>query len=86
MIRRGGSLRGGLGLIDTGTNSDGSMSSGKLSGICVTWSGGAVTGDNVGGSGMITVDPPVPEGLGLGINTGEGDLLLMILLQPLRSV
>jgi len=30
--------------------------------------------------------PPVPpEGFGLGMNTGEGDLLLVILLCPLRS-
>jgi len=30
------------------------------------------------------VDPPTPEESGLGMNTGVGDLLLMILLWPLR--
>jgi len=33
------------------------------------------------------VGPPVPpEGLGPGMNTGDGDLLLIILLRPLRRV
>jgi len=41
--------------------------------------GGAVVGTDGGGSEMTTVGPP-PEGFGLGMNTGEGDLLLMILL------
>jgi len=46
-------------------------------------------GADDGGSGMtIAVDgPPVPpEGLGLGMNMGDDDLLLIILLRPLRRV
>ena len=32
------------------------------------------------------VDPPAPsEELGLGMNTGDGDLLLIILLRPRRN-
>jgi len=46
-----------------------------------------VIGTDGGGSGMtMVVGPPVPpEGPGLGMNTGEGDLLRMILLRLLRS-
>ena len=66
----------------------------KGSGGDATWGGstnGGLTlvgiwtngdGSTRGGSGMTTVvDPPVPpEGPGLGMNMGEGNLLLMILL------
>jgi len=47
-----------------------------------------VIGADDGGSGIATViGPPVPpEGPGLGMNTGDGDLLLIILLRPLRRV
>jgi len=46
-----------------------------------------VAGADDGGSGMTAVDPPVPpKGLGLGMNTGDGDLLLIILLRFLRRV
>jgi len=47
-----------------------------------------VTGADGGGSGMMTVVcPPVPpEGPGLGMNMGDGDLLLITLLCPLRRV
>jgi len=47
-----------------------------------------VTRADGGSSGMTTVvGPPVPpKGSGLGMNTGEGDLLLMLLLCPLRRV
>jgi len=48
-----------------------------------------VIGADDGGSGIVTAveGPPVPpEGPGLGMNTGEGDLLLIVLLRPLRSV
>jgi len=48
-----------------------------------------VIGADDGGSGMMTaVDgSPVPhEGPGLGMNTGDGDLLLIVLLRPLRRV
>jgi len=51
-----------------------------------TGDGGATTGVDDGDSGILVIDPPVPEGLGLGMNTGDGDLLLSILLRPLRSV
>jgi len=45
-----------------------------------------VIGADDGGSGIaVVVDPPVPpEGPGLGMNTGDGDLLLIVLLRPLR--
>ena len=44
-------------------------------------------GADDGGSGIATViGPPVPpEGPGLGMNTGDGDLLLIILLRLLRD-
>ena len=44
-----------------------------------------MTGADGGGSGMTVVGPPIPsEGSGLGMNMGDGDLLLIILLRPLR--
>jgi len=41
-----------------------------------------MAGTDDGGSGMtVVVDFPIPpEGPGLGMNTGEGDLLLIVLL------
>jgi len=47
-----------------------------------------VAGADGSGSGMTAViGPPVPpEGPGLGMNTGDGDLLLIVLLRPLRRV
>ena len=47
-----------------------------------------MTGADDGGSGMTTVvSPPVPpEGPGPGMNVGDGDLLLITLLHPLRRV
>jgi len=46
-----------------------------------------VTGANDGGFGMIMVGPSVPpKGLGLGMNMGDGDLLLIALLRPLSRV
>jgi len=46
-----------------------------------------VTGADGGGSGMTIVGPSIlPKGPGLGMNTGEGDLLLIILLCPLRNI
>jgi len=47
-----------------------------------------VTGADDNGSGMtVVIGPPVPpEGPGLGMNTGDGDLLLMTFLCPLRRV
>jgi len=45
-----------------------------------------MTGADDGGSGIVTVvDPLVPsEGPGLSMNKGDGDLLLIVLLRPLR--
>ena len=47
-----------------------------------------MTGADDGGSGMtMVVGPPVsPEGSGLGMNTGDGDLFLITLLRLLRRV
>jgi len=74
---RGGSRGGGPGGVgmNGGANGDGSTRSG----------GGAVTGADVGGIGMIAVNPPA-EGVGGGMKMGDGDLFLVILLRPWRSV
>ena len=47
-----------------------------------------MVGADGGGSGITTVvGPPVPpEGPGLGMNMGDSDLLLIVLLRPLRRV
>jgi len=60
---------------------------GKMTGAGLTGDGGTMAGADSGGSG-ITMDvvPPAPEGPGLGMNTGVGDRLLIVLLQPLRRV
>jgi len=43
--------------------------------------GGKVVGTDGGASGItVAVPPPVPKGLGLGINMGVSNLLLMVLL------
>jgi len=73
---RGGSRgrgSGGVGM-DGGANGDGS-----------TRGGGAMTGVDVDGIGMVVVNPPA-EGVGRGMKMGDGDLLLIILLRPWRSV
>jgi len=63
-----------------GRDNDGWMNC-RMNGIGPMGGGGAVTGADGGGSGITTVGPPVPpEGLGLGMNTGDGDLLLIVLL------
>jgi len=91
-----GSTRGGDGTLGaTGGNSmtslgrddDGWMYC-QITGIGPTLGGGAVTGADGGGSGMAAVvGPPVPsEGPGLGMNTSDGDLLLIVLLRLLRRV
>jgi len=77
---------GGSGITSLGRDDDGWMN-GRITGGGLTGSVGAIAGADDGASGMTIFDPPVPpEGLGLGVNTGDGDLLLNILLQPLRSV
>jgi len=58
----------------------------RMTGISPTGGCGAIAGADDGGSGIMTVvDPPVPpEGPGLGMNMGDSDLLLIVLLHPLR--
>jgi len=75
---RGGSVGSGLGEvgIDGGANGDGSTRGGR----------GAIAGADDGASGIVTVVGPPPEGPGVGMKTGDGDLLLVILLCPWRSV
>jgi len=58
---------------------------GRITGIGPTGGGGAVARADDGGSGMTVMGPPVPpKESGLGRN--DGDLLLNILLRPLRRV
>jgi len=45
-----------------------------------------VTGADDGGSGMVDGPSIPPEGPGLGMNTGDNDLLLIVLLRPSRRV
>jgi len=54
-----------------GANGDGSTRGG----------GGAVTGADVDGLGMIVVNPPT-EGVGVVMKTGDGDLFFVIFLCP----
>jgi len=53
---------------------------GQITGIGLTGDGGTTIGADVGASGMMIDPPPIPEGVGLGMNVGDGDLLLIILL------
>ena len=77
---------GGNGMISLGRDDNGWMNC-RMTGIGPMGGGGAVIGADGGGSGTMTVDPPVPpKGLGLGMNTGDSDLLLIVLLQLLRRV
>ena len=74
---------GGNGMTSLGRVDDGWMN-GRMTGIGPTRGGGIVTGADGGGS---TVNPPAPpEGLELDVNTGDGDLFLIVLLRPLRRV
>jgi len=45
-----------------------------------------VAGADDGGSGMVGGSPIPPEGPGLGMNIGDSDLLLIVLLRPSRRV
>jgi len=45
-----------------------------------------VTGADDSGSGMVDGSPVPPEGLGLGMNVGDSNLLLIVLLRPSRRV
>jgi len=68
-----GGRSGGIGMTG-GANGDGS-----------TMGGGAVTGADVDGTETMVVDPPT-EGVGAGMKMGDGDLFLITLLRPWRSV
>jgi len=61
---------------------------GWITGFGLTGDCGTIAGADDSGSGMVTVvgSPVPPEGPGLGMNTGDGNLLLIILLRPLRRV
>ena len=74
---RGGSRGGGPGGVgmNGGANGDGSARGG----------GGAVTGVDVDGSKITVVGPPA-DGVGAGMKIGDGDLFLVILFRPWRSV
>ena len=90
-----GSRRGGDGTL--GTTSGNSITSlgrddnrwmnCRMTGIGSTRGGNAVTGADDGGSGIMMADSPVPpEGPGPGINMGDSDLLLIVLLRLVRKV
>jgi len=56
---------------------------GQITGIGLTGGSGATIGADGGAIGIsITVGPPAPEGLGL--NIGDGNLLLIVFLWFLR--
>jgi len=55
---------------------------GRITGAGLTGDGGLTAGADGGASGIVMVVPP-PEGPGLGMNTGDG--LLMIRLRFLRN-
>jgi len=74
---------GGSGMASIGKDEDGWIK-GRITGIGLMGSGGAVTGTDGGASGIVVTDPPPPKGVGLGMNTN--DLLLIVLLRFLRSV
>ena len=77
---------GGNGMTSLGKDDDGWINC-RITGIGPTVGGGTVTGADDGGSGIVIVDPPVPpEGPGLGMNMGDNDLLLIVLLRLSRRV
>jgi len=60
---------------------------GKMTSAGPMGGGGTMVGADGGASGIVTDVPPTPEGPGLGMNTGDSDLLLLIvLLQLLRRL
>jgi len=89
-----GSTRGGDGIFGT-TGGSGMTSLGRddngwmncwITGIGPSGGNGTIAGADGGASGIMIVGPPVPpEGLGLGMNIGDGNLLLIVFLRPLRS-
>jgi len=75
---------GGNGTTSSGRDEDGWMN-GQMIGAGPTGGGGVIAGADDGSSGMMVVGPPAPpEGLGLDMNMGDDDLLLIVLLRPLR--
>jgi len=90
-----GSIIGGDGTLGTmggsdttplGRDDDGWMI-GRMIGGGPIGSVGAIAGADNGASGIVMVGPPdPPEGLGLGMNMGDGDLPLSVLLRPLSNV
>ena len=81
-----GSGLGGMGM-NEGANGDGFTRGGDCA-LCIM--GGSdmtsLDGDDDGVFGMVMDVPPTPEESGLGMNTGDGDLLLMALLRLLRRL
>jgi len=51
-----------------------------MTGVGLMGGGGATAGADEGASGMVMDSPSIPKGVGLGMNMGDGDLLLIILL------
>jgi len=71
---------GGNGITSLGRDDDGWMYS-HMTGFGPIGDDGRIMGaDDDGGSGIIMGFPPVPEGPGLGMNTGDSDLLLLLVL------
>ena len=80
----GDGILGGNGMTSLGRDEDGWMY-GRIIGVGPTGVDGLTAGADDGGSGVMVVNPFVPpEGPGLGMNIGDGDLLRIILLRPLR--
>jgi len=80
-----GSTMGGNGAASLGKDDDGWMNS-RIMGGGLTGCTGAAAGTDDGASGVVMVgslDPP--EGPGLVMNVGDGDLPLNVLLRPLRN-
>ena len=71
---------GGRGMSPLGRDDDGWMNS-WMTGTGPVGDSGLIAGADDSGSGIMVVALPVPpEGPGLGMNTGDGDLLLIVLL------
>jgi len=72
-------------MISLGRDDDGWMNC-RITGIGLTRGGDTIAGADDSGSGITMVGPPVlSEGPGPGMNTGDGDLLLIVLLRLLRN-
>jgi len=81
-------ITGGNGVFSSGKDDDGWMN-GRMIGGGPTGDNGLTAGVTGGGSGIVTVveGPPVPpEKPELNVDAGEGNLLLIVFLRPLRIV